>query len=64
MFASMRKSILKCIWIYAADIKNSHFMDKNIGGIRVNEKSDIFTASFYKYANIRKTKNKGTLVFH
>ena len=41
MLASMRKSSLKCTWIYAADIKNSHFQDKYIGGIRVNEKSDI-----------------------
>ena len=46
MFASMRKSSLKCTWIHAADIKNSHFQDKSIGGIRVNEKVTYLQPAF------------------
>ena len=37
-FASMIKYSLKCIWIYAADVKSrQHFRTKKIGGIRVTE---------------------------
>ena len=27
LFASMKKSILKCTWMYAADVKGRHFQD-------------------------------------
>ena len=59
----MRKSILKCTWMYAADIKNRYFQDKNIGGIRVNEKVTYLQPAFVSMQIYTKPKIREHLYF-